>query len=415
MKLKVLAIGDTANNLFVLSKYEQKSHIHLINFPRLGAAVETYADNVEFFDSLKISEQVKKINSIKSRFDICICNSWEGARIAYLANLNYIIYFVGEDIHVAPFVKNARVSYLEKPIHSKNYIERRFLRAVFDNAIACVTYGGKQYLRELKKLRKDAIRMDIVPVDTEIFHEKVEPIPLEKKKFTFLSPQRQGLVKGIDVLWKALPLCNSDFEVLQVNWFDKRTHDEEKINRKFFENKPKQVKLIPMIKREDVPMYYAFADAILGQMGELGRNGAIEREAVFCKTPVLHYADPKATYLIDGEEIVAPFLPHSRNPKEIAKVIDKVVESREFRDKLLEEEYEFVNKLSNPHKVVTEWDRLFQSLHEKYKSIHRNSSSTKILIINLIANIAERLVYNRKWKRTKFPLLNEVEEGKLKK
>ena len=50
-----------------------------------------------------------------------------------------------------------------------------------------------------------------------------------KIKFTFFSPQRMGIPKGTDLIWKAIQLCNSDFEVIQVNWFDESTSEELKM------------------------------------------------------------------------------------------------------------------------------------------------------------------------------------------
>lgn len=61
-----------------------------------------------------------------------------------------------------------------------------------------------------------------------------------------------------------------------------------------------------------------------------GFQGAIEREAAFCKRPVITYCDPKMRVLIDGKEITPPFLPHSRDPKTLAQIIDMVVESKDF-------------------------------------------------------------------------------------
>lgn len=399
MKLKILAIGDTANNAYVLSKYVKKSTIHIINFPRIGAAAHTYTENVEFFDSFKITDQVKKINSIKDEFDLCFISSWEGARVAFLADLNYIMYFVGGDVKTAPFIKNAKVPYLKEPIHKKNVIERVFLKKVLDNAITCVTYGGKSYLRELKKFRNDVIRMDQVAVDTDTFNTSVSPISRKKTKFTFLSPQRQGLEKGMDVIWKALPLCKTDFEVLQVDWFDERNNEEKQILKKFLENKPQQIKLIPLIKREEMPGYYAFSDAVLGQMRI--RNGGIEREAVFCGKPVVHFSDPNESYLINGEEISAPFQPNSNDPKKVAEVIDKVVKDEEYRHQLYEKELKFVKALSDPKIVASEWDKLFERFHNECGSIRKNSSKINIKILNLFAKLMEDLVYKRKWKKTK--------------
>ena len=37
------------------------------------------------------------------------------------------------------------------------------------------------------------------------------------------------MAKGTDLLWKALKLCKTDFEILQVNWFDESTDEELKI------------------------------------------------------------------------------------------------------------------------------------------------------------------------------------------
>ncbi|MGI0009814.1 MAG: hypothetical protein ACREAE_00245 [Nitrosopumilaceae archaeon] len=376
MSIRVLAIGDIANNFAVLRKFVQKSEIRLIAFPRDGAGIMTYADNMEFFDSFKTSKHVKKINEIKEEFDICL-TTWAGARVAYLADLKYIMYFVGNDIRTPPFIKNPMETYLQQPLPSFNFLERLFYRNILENAIACVACG-EELFTHLKKYRKDAIRIDRNPVDTSIFNEYVKPLDLKKTKFTFFSPQRIGLAKGHDIIWNALSLCKSDFEVIQVEWFDERTAEEQKIKKHLLETKPPQVKLIPLIKREDMPKYYVVADAILGQMGPVGTNGGIEREAVFCKRSVLHYADPKIKYIIDGKEMAAPFLPNSREPEKLAELIDKVVESKEFREKLLEEEYEFVKELADPYKAGTELDELFEDLFKKHKSIKRNSSVIKI-------------------------------------
>ena len=75
-----------------------------------------------------------------------------------------------------------------------------------------------------------------------MFNENVIPLKREKTKFTFVSPQRIGLAKGIDIIWKAIELTKSDFEVLQVEWFlGQRTDEERNINRKLIENIPKKI------------------------------------------------------------------------------------------------------------------------------------------------------------------------------
>lgn len=393
MTLNVLAIGDTANNAYMLSKIVKKSKIDIINFPRVGAAKYTYSDNVQFFESHLISKQVKKINEIKSNYDLCFVSSWEGARVAFLANLNYIFFFVGGSANEQPFIKNARVSYLKEPIHKKNFYERWFLKQVLDYSVACVTYGGKRFVDELKKFHSNVYRMDMIPVH-EIFFQKHMPINKDKEKFVFLSPQRQGLEKGMDVIWKAVELAKSDFVMLQVDWFDRRTSEENRIADEFIKNKPEKIKLIPMIKWEEIPNYYTWADTIMGQMRF--RHGGIEREAVLCGTPVLNYSDYNETYLIDQEEMVSEFLPHSNDPMELAKAIDKTVEDEKFRKELHKKELEFVTKLTDPVVIGSIWDDIFGQVYKKNGSIHRKNS-LKLIILNLLSSIMESLIYKKRW------------------
>ena len=120
MVIKVLAIGDICNLIVTISKYTKKSEIHLINFPKDGAGVFTYAYGVELFSSWKVSDQVKKINAIKHNYDICITTGI-AERIAYLADLNYISYYVGRDIDAPRFVKNSKEEWFSTPLHRLNF------------------------------------------------------------------------------------------------------------------------------------------------------------------------------------------------------------------------------------------------------------------------------------------------------
>ena len=105
--MKILAIGDTADDYYTLKKFTERSEIHLIDFPKQGVAKTTnIPTGREYFDSLLISKQVKKIKDIKDDYDLCIILSWAAARVAYLSGINYIMYFVGSDIGNPPFVKN---------------------------------------------------------------------------------------------------------------------------------------------------------------------------------------------------------------------------------------------------------------------------------------------------------------------
>ena len=395
MSLKILAIGDTANNAYMLSKIVSKSKIDIINFPRIGAAKFTYANNVEFFESHLISEQVNKINEIKSKYDLCFVTSWEGARVAFLANVNYVFFFVGGSADEQPFIKNARTSYLKEPIHKKNFFERWFLKQVLDSSISCITYGGKGFVNQLKKYHSKIYRMDMIPVN-EIFFKKHLPINKEKKKFTFLSPQRQGLEKGMDVIWKAVELSKSDFEILQVEWFDRRTSEENKIADEYIKNKPTKMKFIPMIQWEEISNYYVWADVIMGQMRF--RHGGIEREAVLCGTPVLNYNDNNETYLINNEECVANFLPNSKDPQELALIIDRIVEDEKFRKELHEDELKFVTKLTDPKTIGTTWDDMFKEIYGKTNSVHRKNSMIKSKFLNFLTKIMENLIYKKRWR-----------------
>lgn len=392
--MKILAIGDTADNIFTLKKFAKKSKIHLITFPRKQDALLTNLDgDTEFFDSLLISKQVKKIDSIKNNFDLCIVMTWAAARIAYLADLNYIMYFVGDDIRTPPFEKKPKLSYLNQHAFKRNLIERYFYGKVFRSAIACVTTGHELY-QILKQYRADAIRVDRIAVDINLFNEHVKPIDLPKNKFVFLSAQRFSLEKGMDIIWKALKLCKSDFEVWQVKWFIQNTEEERLANEQLMNDIPPQVKFIPLIKRDELARYFVFSDAILGQMRS-GAQGAIERDAILCKKPVITYTDPDRPTFLDDKEIVPPFLPRSKDPQELAILIDKVVESREFREKLASEEYEFVKILSHPDYVIAEWEEIFEKYISRCKTITKNSSFLYKKLEYLITLLLEKLVYTR--------------------
>jgi glycosyltransferase involved in cell wall biosynthesis len=392
MVFRVLAIGDLANGFVDLRKYMKNSTIHIINFPWDTASKLTESKDVEFFRSLNIIEQIEKINSIKKDFDFAIVNTWAGARLAYLTGMDYILFFVGSALRVPPFIKNPMLDYLEKPLPSLNFFERRFYRKILDNAILCGANDNELY-KILQKYRKEGIFLIRNPVDKERFHENLSPINWEKTKFTFISFQRIGLVKGIDMIWKAIELTKTDFEVLQVEWFlGQRTDEEKLINKNLIDNRPKKVKLIPVIKREDMPNVYAFSDGIIGQMKN-GMSGNIEREAAFCKKPVIQYADPEIKYEIDGKEIKSPFLPETNQPEEIAKVLDKIVVSKEFRDELVLNEYNFVKKVFDPEYIAQEWQKKFM---DTKKLETRNKSSGYKLRIRLLNFLIINRLYLKK-------------------
>lgn len=400
LNIKILAIGDVANNAEMLRKHLKKSEIHIIHFPNKIYTQIFIGKDEEFFESENILKSVEKINSIKEKFDLCFVTSWAGARIAYLADLNYVIYFVGTDIEVPPFVKRS-VNNLKIQTFNHNFIERKFYRDVLNSAIACI--AASNLYDSLKKYRKDAIRIDRFFIDEAKFNLDIKPITEKKTKFTFFSPQRFAYYKGIDIIFKAIALCKSDFEILQVDWSYDPSEEGNEIMKKLLDDLPPQVKLIPPIRRDEIAKYYMFADAILGQMRS-GVLGSVEREAAFCKKPVIHFYDLNNKYMIDGKTVIAPFLPNSNDPAEIAKIMDKVVTSKQFRDNLAENEHEFVKKLFDPIKTTQEWDNLFESLHLKYSTIKKNSLSYIIKLRKMFFVLG----YITNLNRIKKKILNKV-------
>jgi len=407
MKLKILAIGDSTSNIYLMRKFAKNIEVHIIDFPKKGVDQTTTAkDQIEYFDSLLISKQVKKIKEIKDQFDLCIAVPWAGARIAYLAGINYLMYFVGNDITTPPFSDNKKY----------NYFERYFYKKILDNAIACIA-PMNEYFLPLKKYRKDAIRLDRIFVDTEIFNDKVQPINLRKNKFTFLSAQRFGIEKGIDKIWKAIELCKSDFQVLQVKWFIEDTTVEEfsklsSVNQKLIDEKPDKVKFISLIKREELGKYFVGADAIMGQM-RAGVQGGIEREAAFCKKPVICYTNPETPNIIDGKKIIPPFLPESNNPGEIARIIDKIVESKQFRDELVQKEFEYVKKISDPELVAKDWENIFVKVLEKNKNLNRKLSILEKFEVKIILTIEKK--YIKKFREKNIQVWGKEEYERLTK
>ena len=375
MTIKVLAIGDVGNVIRTIQKYTKKSKIHLINYPRDGSAKFTNPENIESFKTWKVKEHVKKINEIKNDYDICISMATE--RTAYLADLNYISYYVGGDIEAPRFIKNSKDAAAEgnENIHSRNIFERKFYWNAFKNAI--VHIAGVWQFSELEKYTKNGIRNVMLPIDIEEFNPNIKPIERKKTKFTFFCPMRMEKFKGTDILWEALKFCKSDFEILSVEWFGERTQEERDFKMKLIKNKPKQITFLPLINRSEIAKYYTFADGVIANLF-FGSFELVGLESVMCGTPVIQYTDKKKDIIIDDKKLESPFQPFSNEPKEIAKIIDKIVESKEFREELFLQEYEFVNKIANPIKCAEWWDNMFENVFEKYGTIHRKSSPISI-------------------------------------
>ena len=373
MTTRILAIGDTANIISSLRPMLKHTIIHIIDFA--NSKSNDIKNNKEIFDSNSIIKNTKKINKIKNNFDLCLVTGWSAARIAYLADLNYIMYFVGTDIRAPLFEKNPKTPYNKNPLKQQSYFDRKFYRKILNNSISCVATFEERYLA-LKKYRKDAIRIDRIAFSKSLFKNKDSSIK-KSIKFTFFSPSKIGVEKGFDIIWKALEYCKTDFEILQVNHVIEESPDKN-LNKKLLKEKPKQVKLIPPILRENILDYYEKADAVIGSMGVDYPEG-VALEAIMCKKPVLSYNNPDRNYVIGDEIIKSPFEPQTKDPIKIAKIIDQIVESSEYRLELAKSESNFIAKISDPEKVSKEWDGLFEKFAKQYKTINKNSNNLQIL------------------------------------
>ena len=147
------------------------------------------------------------------------------------------------------------------------------------------------------------------------------------------------------------------------------------------------------MKREDLSRYFIFADAVIGQVS--GLQGSIERQALLCKKPLIHYLDPKYEFNINGKKVKTPFILKSNEPSEIASVIDTIVDSQKIRDKISEDGFDFIQKISNPAKIAKEWDDIFKDYFNKYQKIESTVSNIKISFLRVLYLISNRLHFRK--------------------
>ena len=96
--------------------------------------------------------------------------------------------------------------------------------------------------------------------------------------------------------------------------------------------------------------------------------------------------------------MVPAFEPKSKDPRVIAELIDKVVTSKEYREKLVQKQYDFVKKLSDPDVAIRDWENLFEKMMKKYPSINRKNSTLILTFERLSAYLAEEFIYKRKFR-----------------
>lgn len=355
MNNKILGIEKSEILFDTLAKFLEIK-MDLIHIPSKNRDFLSSNKSTNIFKSKKLSEQIDELNNIKNNYDLSLVSSWHAAKLSYLCNMRYIFYFIGDDIRHPPFSEKIISEHDDDLI----FLKKQFYtyKDVFDNAEICIT-GSQELFHLLKSFRKDSVRIDRTMTDTHLFNRNLKPIKIKKNKFTFFCPTRISSQKGIDLLWEAVNLCTTDFDILQVNWIDTKNPITQKESEQILKNKPENVYLIDKINYVDMGKYYTFADCILGEMNT-GHTNSIEREAVLCFKPVLTYNNIQMKSLIDGKELVTPFLPHSNNPKEIAKLIDRIVSDKKFRESLTEREYIFIKNLTDPQKTALEFENIIK-------------------------------------------------------
>lgn len=373
MTIKILAIGDTANVITDLKKYASNMEITLIDFKERAKTLIKDEDT-EILGKYSLFRHLKKINSIKSKYDLVLVMGWTAAKLAYLSGTRYIIYFVGNDIRNPPFGGFEKSELALVPKDKLNLIEKKFYRSVLKNASACITTGPELFAI-LKKYRNDAYRIDHILFDKNLFEVSNTPLNRPKTKFTFFSPQRISYQKGYDILWKALPLCKSDFEVLQVEWFDYQLENKK---REILAKKPSQIKIIPLIPRNEMIKFYNYCDAVIGNL-RLGYLEGIGREGVMCKKPVLNYINSEYSWILDEKETIPPFVPQTKDPKEIALIIDRIVEDQEFREELVKKQFEFVQIYTDPQRTIESWEEFLKNMLRDKNKVKNSFLSLKLI------------------------------------
>ena len=364
-KLKILIVNDLASTAHSLERYLDLD-VNVIYFTE--NVVISLVKNPMFFTSKDFVSQVNQIKELSSKYDLFIPLGWMASAICYLANVNYIMYFV--DFYIAPEYRIRK----KMPFIKKYFLSRLF-EDTFQQADQVVA-GGKMNAEILKKYRKDA--KYVLPfIDREMFNPQAKRIDLGENKFTFLCPQRIEEGKGHSFLWDVIRLTQSDFVVLQTDWGAGKYYQDAIIK------KPEKIRIIPKIKREDMPTYYVSSDAVLGQVG-LYHLSNIEREGSLCGKAVFAHTSYKYT---DDE----PFYNGIKEPFEMAKYIDRIVEDKNFREELARTQIEWVKKTFDNKQIASDWNKIFEDVI-KNKKTHKSKLEYKIIfkLLSIIEKLTQR-------------------------
>lgn len=364
-QLRILLVHDSSSFAFILQKYFP-GHVNAIYFSKHDA-ISQVTDPL-FFVKKGIRSQINQIKEASKNYDIFLCYGWPAAAICYLAGVNYGMVFF--DAYIDP----------ENRIRKRvSRIKQLILQDIYKSAIECATFAvaGLPHDAEiLKKYRPDT-RIIHQLIDEDMFNPNVKKIDLGQNKFTFFSPQRIEPDKGQLIMWDAIRLTKSDFTVLQTDWGSGEYYE------KSLATKPDKIKIIPKVKRENMPNYLASVDALLGQISKTS-VGSTEREAALCNTPVFCYAP----YSFSEND---PVYKESNEPKDIAKYIDVMVADKNFRDELRKKQGEWVRNTFDNKKTIKQWLDVFEEAINKkmtYKAKFRHGLIIKM--ITMLERILQR-------------------------
>jgi len=355
-RLKILLVHDSASFAFILQKH-LPADVSAIYYSSHDA-ISQVKDPL-FFVKNGVKSQIRQIKELSRKYDVFLCYGWPAAAICYLAGVNYGMVFF--DAYIDP----------EYRIRKKlSPIKELILQDLYKSAIECATFAvaGLPHDAEiLKKYRPDTKIIHQL-IDENMFNSNVKKIDLGQDKFTFFSPQRIEPDKGQLIMWDAIRLTKSEFIVLQTDWGSGEYYE------KSLATKPDKVKIIPKVKRENMPNYLVSVDALLGQISKTS-VGSTEREAALCNTPVFCYAP----YSFSEND---PVYKESKEPRDIAEYIDRMVTDKNFRDELRKKQGEWVRSTFDNKKTIKQWLDVFEEATNKkitYKIKFRHSLIIKII------------------------------------
>jgi glycosyltransferase involved in cell wall biosynthesis len=353
-------VNDFSSGGFLLQKYLH-SKVNVIYFN--DEAVISPTIEPLYFEKRDLPHQVSTIRELASEFDLFICFGWIAAAICYLANVNYVMYFV--DSYIKP----------KDRIRKKMpFMKRQLVAELFSEAIThagCLVTAIPRDVDTLK-MYNETVRLVLPMVDPNMFNPNLDKIDLAQSRFTFFSPGRLDPGKNQDIVWESIRLTRSDFVVLQTDWGSGEYYE------KLMSNRPEKIRIIPKIRREQIGAYYVSADAVLGQIS-LTTCGSIEREAALCGKPIFCYAP-------DCFTVNDPFYKGSLNPAEIADYLDKIVTDTPFRLNLAASQHEWVMEHFDNSKIAQSWEHILEetsNYSRKYKP--KSHFTTGLKLFNLVS------------------------------